>query len=86
MQTKLNLSAIKQTVQSNPDSHFFDTDTMRFFRQAHATYKAKFINGTNYVIVTMQPPGTKNFIECYHELKEKNGRFNLYPIDALPEA
>lgn len=84
VQSKLTLSAIKDLCNSNPDSHFFNTDTMRFFRQAKTKYTATYINGTNYVIVTMQP--TQNhFTICYHELKEINGRYNLYPIDTLPE-
>jgi len=86
MQSKLNLSAIKQLCNSNPDSYFFSKDTMRFFKHANTKYKAVYINGINYVIVTMQiPQYPHTIIERYHELRETNGRYNLYPIEALPE-
>jgi hypothetical protein len=58
---------------------------MRFYRQAHAKYRVNFINGINYVIVTKTPPGTHLITEAYYELQEKDGRYSLNYIDALPE-
>jgi hypothetical protein len=85
MQNKLNISTIKELCNQNPDCFFFSKDTMRFYRQARAQYTAKHINGINYVIVSKVLPETRIYSTAYYELKEKDGRYSLHYIEALPE-
>ncbi len=86
MQNKLNISAIKELCNSNPDCFFFSKDTMRFYRQARAKYFVSYVNGINYVTVAKIPPGTHTIQYAYYELKEKQGRYSLHYIEAIPEA
>jgi hypothetical protein len=85
MQTKLNISTIKELCNQNPDCYFFSKDTMRFYRHARAQYKVSYINGINYVIVSKHLPETNIYQVSEYELREKGGRYNLHWIETLPE-
>jgi hypothetical protein len=86
MQNKLSISAIKELCNQNPDCFFFSKDTMRFYRQAGSKYSVSHINGVTFVTVTYTPPGTHSINYAHYELTEKQGRYSLHYVEALPES